>query len=1027
LPARIANATVPQGGVAQIQLYLSEPNAIVKGGLTADLDPAVFGDIESADVFSVTGDQIGVANINGRHLDLSFSSLTGGIGRLPNVPVAVLNVPVLSAAVPGTKTSISVTQTALQWQDVQAVTYNLTVTPGTVTVGGSLSVKNLASDGALVRVSGTGFLPGTSVDIDGVSIESTQFVNANLLNVTLTAATDLTAKRVTVSNPDGERVVFFPALRATSVQRPATGPLATVQPIFPQQLYAAGNAGNFTFSSGGVALQNSTVRTVDVTFKAISVFSNRVDVQGNKITLPPGAIYIQSGAALGGLGVRAQVHVAPSAPIRMAVIDVFSADYVAHTVNAEPVMPAIVSVFEDGTSRDYSAYYPLTYTWAVGSDAPPKKKLAVTMSDVPTPFTASVSSTWLSVTPISGTTCNSQLSPGAFGCAEIAKVTVAVNPSGLAPGTYNAEIRVTPEAMNPKPAVIPVVLNVSAQPLIFVDAETLDYGVESRDKTIPPRTLTVTDNGGPTPFKVMASTQSGQNWLSVSPSEGVTPAAVTMSINPAAMTSASDTGTITIQGPYNQRSVSVSLKIVEIPKPPIAPNPAAILVSAPAGTTASTERVVAVSNLVYPFTVAAKTQDGGNWLSASVRTGPGVPSALVQANPAGLAAGTYRGTVTIDSATAAGPVDVPVRLTIWSGPPPKLTVNTTSLTFTAPSGSPAPKQTFSVTSGDTPLDFSVVPTTSDGGYWLQPGIVGVDVVTPTVYTPANVDVNASAVNLAPGKYTGTLTITAPPGSTNSATVNVTLDVTPAPPVPPPLPQQGAQPLATSVLNAASQTAGALVPGEILTVFGQNIGPATPVGFTLGFDGKVAREVSGTQLLMNGTPAPLLYVSATQINAIVPYELTAGSKANMEVRFNGAAIPAGTLPVREAGPGIFTLNSSGQGPAAVLNEDNSVNAAAHPAARGSVIQIFATGAGALSPPGVTGEITTGQKQPLLPVKVMIGGIDASIIFAGAAPNAVSGLLQVNAVVPQSAAPGPSVPVVLSIGSARSPDTTTLSIR
>jgi uncharacterized protein (TIGR03437 family) len=334
-----------------------------------------------------------------------------------------------------------------------------------------------------------------------------------------------------------------------------------------------------------------------------------------------------------------------------------------------------------------------------------------------------------------------------------------------------------------------------------------------------------------------------------------------------------------------------------------------------------------------------------------------------------------------------------------------------------------------VQSGDTPLELSFVASTSSDSNWLGAGIPGAyDFPNTPAYTPATVNVSASALNLAPGQYIGTLTMAAPPDSTNSVTVQVTFNVTPAPPAPPPLPQQGALPLASSVVNAASQAADGAAPGEILTVFGQNIGPAEPVGFTLGPDGKVAHQTSETQLLMNGTPAPLLYVSATQINAIVPYELAGAKAANVEVRFKDATIPAGSLPIREANPAIFTLNSSGQGQAAVLNEDHVINGAAHPAARGSVIQIFATGAGLLSPEAATGEITAGQqKRPVLPVKVAIGGVDASVIFAGAAPDAVSGLLQVNAIVPPGTTPGSAVPIVLTIGSSRSQDNTTIALK
>jgi uncharacterized protein (TIGR03437 family) len=103
--------------------------------------------------------------------------------------------------------------------------------------------------------------------------------------------------------------------------------------------------------------------------------------------------------------------------------------------------------------------------------------------------------------------------------------------------------------------------------------------------------------------------------------------------------------------------------------------------------------------------------------------------------------------------------------------------------------------------------------------------------------------------------------------------------------------------------------------------------------------------------------------------------------------------------------MFSLDSTGQGQAAVLNQDNSINGPSNPATRGSVIQIFATGEGQTSPPGVTGSLTRSTPPlPVLPVKVTIAGLDAPLQFAGSAPDSVAGLMQVNALVPQGVTPG-----------------------
>jgi uncharacterized protein (TIGR03437 family) len=161
-----------------------------------------------------------------------------------------------------------------------------------------------------------------------------------------------------------------------------------------------------------------------------------------------------------------------------------------------------------------------------------------------------------------------------------------------------------------------------------------------------------------------------------------------------------------------------------------------------------------------------------------------------------------------------------------------------------------------------------------------------------------------------------------------------------------------------------------------------------------------------QVLFDGIPAPILYASASQINAVVPYEVS-GTASNIAVEFGNTAIPGGTYNVIPATPGIFSI----------LNQDNSLNSPSNPAARGSTIQIYATGMGATSPPSVTGEISAGDRnQPILPVSAAIGGVSAAVTYAGPAPGAVAGLFQVNVTVPQNLSAGAALPVVLTVGDA-----------
>jgi uncharacterized protein (TIGR03437 family) len=239
----------------------------------------------------------------------------------------------------------------------------------------------------------------------------------------------------------------------------------------------------------------------------------------------------------------------------------------------------------------------------------------------------------------------------------------------------------------------------------------------------------------------------------------------------------------------------------------------------------------------------------------------------------------------------------------------------------------------------------------------------------------------------------------------------------------PLPPAPSATLA-GVTNGASFAAGAVAPGEIFTIFGSAMGPASLISGTI-TAGFVDSSVSGVRVLFDGTPAPLLYVSGGQIAGIVPYAIAGKSSTQVVVEYRGQTSTTLTVPVTASSPAIFTINAAGQG--AILNQDNSVNGASNPAAAGSLVVIFATGEGQTDPGGVDGRIAaTVFPKPALPVSVTIGGIDAQILYAGAAPGAVAGAFQINAQIPANVTPGQAVPVVLKVGAASSP-TAYLAVR
>jgi uncharacterized protein (TIGR03437 family) len=232
-----------------------------------------------------------------------------------------------------------------------------------------------------------------------------------------------------------------------------------------------------------------------------------------------------------------------------------------------------------------------------------------------------------------------------------------------------------------------------------------------------------------------------------------------------------------------------------------------------------------------------------------------------------------------------------------------------------------------------------------------------------------------------------------------------------------------------VVNGATFQSGPVAPGEIVSLFGSAMSPPTPALLTLTNPRLVANSLDGVQVYFDGIPAPLLYASAGQVNAVVPYSVAGKSTTQIQLEYLGALSNPVTLQVAATTPGVFSINGSGQGPGAILNtSDGSVNSAARPAARGDWVSIFATGAGATTPASVDGFVASAPlPAPIAQVSVTMGGLPCQLNFEGAAPGLVSGVLQINAQVPAGLSPGSSVPVQVRIGSATSSATVTVAVQ
>lgn len=263
---------------------------------------------------------------------------------------------------------------------------------------------------------------------------------------------------------------------------------------------------------------------------------------------------------------------------------------------------------------------------------------------------------------------------------------------------------------------------------------------------------------------------------------------------------------------------------------------------------------------------------------------------------------------------------------------------------------------------NTPPTYSVYATTATGGNWLKLNVTSGGL-------PGGFTVSIDAKSLDAGAYEGTVTAYLGGAAPVVIPVSLTIGTVPAPTL-------------SAVVNAASYNAATIAPGQLVTIFGANLASG------------------GIKVTFDGTPAQLLYTTANQIGAIVPLSLAGKTSTVVQVAVGSQTSAALTKTVAATAPGIFTANSSGSGQGAIVNQSGTINSAASPAPKGSIVAIYLTGLGAASPT----------------VTATIGGQSATVAYAGAAPGAVQGLYQVNVTVPASAPSGAQPLVITAAGTA-----------
>jgi len=610
---------------------------------------------------------------------------------------------------------------------------------------------------------------------------------------------------------------------------------------------------------------------------------------------------------------------------------------------------------------------------------------------------------------------------------------VTVNAAGLLSGVYLGSVKVTDTASNTSVTVIvALTVNPPATTILLSQTDFVYTAVENNAAPITQALRVLNIGQGVLNWKLLATIPSGGNWLSADQAGGSTTtdpasaARLNVLVTPPGLPAGNYYGLLIVSasGATNSPQLaSVHLRVVPSTSAPVASVlPSGFIFMSVEGAADPPAQAFAVQNIgggSLPFKASVSTSDGGPWLKVSQAQATAPATISVQASSANLRAGIYRGTISLE--LPAGIIQQLSVLLVVA--PPGATVSALSAAE-RPAAACSPTEIYAVSTSLPNNFYSLVG-------WPVPIVVravdncGNPVVAATVVAIFLSSGQAPLVlkSLRDGLYTGTWV----PNSTQRQRISVKV-------LNPPLKEAtielAGQPEAFSadvplinpggVVNGASFAPQAPVsPGSIISLFGQKLSLRE-----MSASSPLPRQLGGMAVRIGDIDAPLFYAGPGQVNAQVPVEMSRNTAASVVVTLNGKVSPPESLLISSVHPGIFTYDKDGISRGAVLDESYALVTPSNPAARGKVIQVYATGLGPTDPAVATGEPGPANPPARLvgstSLQASIGGVPAAIQFAGLAPSFV-GLYQVNVVVP-GGAPAGDAPLVLIASGIRSNEVT-----
>ena len=598
--------------------------------------------------------------------------------------------------------------------------------------------------------------------------------------------------------------------------------------------------------------------------------------------------------------------------------------------------------------------------------------------------------------------------PATIAAGPATLLTVTVNPAGLAAGVYQSAILVNTSAGS---LSVPLTIVVSGSATMTLSPGGTQLQTAAGSAPGNPGGLFKVSVTGTNTVNWTATLLPGASWLTLNTPSGSStasnPGTVGFTVNSSAASLAPRTyyGAIQVASASVVDSPQTFIVVLSVTAsgllaaPVLAPAGLLFTAGASGVTPGQTVQLVASSATAQTYQASSDS----SWISVTPATGSisssSFASSGISVNTEGLSAGVYTGGVSYSLSDAAVRT-VNVTLIVEAG-------------ATGPGDRSGPSSRASATCAAAhlvPAETGLVNTFAQSVAWPVPLTVvlvndcGQPVTNAQIvalFSSGDPPLVLNVVDTVSGTYSATWT---PSHTAQQATITVTATVSGFPPASVVLSGQVSPNLAPvlnaiGILNAfaiAAEPGVPLAPGTIIQIYGSNLASQTTTASAI----PLPTSLNQTSVLIGGESAPLYYVSPGQINAQVPFELTAGNPYQVIVSANSALSTPQPVQLSVDSPGIAQFAA---GQIIAQHPDNSLVLESSPAAPGEYLVTYVVGMGLTSQLVPSGAASPAANVVDTAILTLNGAPVGKVLYAGLTPTLV-GLYQINFQVPADAPNG-----------------------